>query len=65
MNREKIIEILIDNDIDFDSLLNISFIDSEYFSHIMKTGFKGYNNYTYEELIDECNERGISVLEIN
>ncbi len=65
MNRDEIIETLIDSDIDFDTLLNMSFIDPEYFSYIMKTGFKGYDNYTDEELIQECNERDISVLELN
>lgn len=61
-DRDKAIESLIDSDFDFNSLLNTSFIDPEYFVFIMKTGFKGYDNYTDEELMQECVERDISYL---
>ena len=64
MNREKIIDILIENDIKFNTETKKSYIDIDYFHNIIKKGFKGYDNYTDEELIDECNEREISVLEL-
>lgn len=61
-DRDKVIESLIDNDIAYDSLLNRSFVSPDYFEYIMRHGFKGYDNYTDEELIQECNERDISYI---
>lgn len=61
-DREKVISSLIDNDLDYDSVLNTGFVDPEYFEQLMRTGFKGYDNYTDEELMKECEERDISYL---
>ena len=52
--REKLIELLVDDDIN-------GFYDREdqcdYFSYMMRIGFVGYNNQTDQQLIDECIDR--------
>lgn len=61
-NRDEVIETLVDDDfncIDADNrLLN----DRSYFYELMTTGFKGYDNMTDKELMQECDERDISYL---
>lgn len=53
-SREKLIELLIDDSLN-------SWYDrddkDEYFSHIMRRGFVGYDNLTDQQLIDECIDR--------
>ena len=52
--REKLIELLVDDDIN-------GFYDREdqadYLSYLMRVGFVGYNNQTDQQLIDECIDR--------
>lgn len=52
--REKLIELLVDGDIN-------GFYDREdqadYISYLKRNGFVGYNNLTYQQLIDECIDR--------
>ena len=53
-SREKLIELLVDGDIN-------GFYDREdqadYISYLKRNGFVGYNNLTYQQLIDECIDR--------
>lgn len=53
-SREKLIELLIDDSLN-------SWYDrddkDEYFAHIMRRGFVGYDNLTDQQLIDECIDR--------
>ena len=49
MNREEMIDWLIDNDIDTD--------DMGWFATLLREGFKGYNNYTDNQLRAEILER--------
>ena len=55
--REKLIELLVDDDIN-------GFYDREdqadYFSYLMRVGFVGYNNQTDQQLIDECIDRELN-----
>ena len=52
--REEMIAMLIDNDID-----TFQSSDSWIISEILRSGFKGYENYTDEELVQEMNERDL------
>lgn len=57
-HREKMIDRLIENDIsDIIQAYHDTPINTEYLSKILSTGFKGYSNYTDDELIDEFNSR--------
>ena len=56
--REKAIDTLIADDID--SILNSHYIDT--LNYILESGFKGYRNFTDEELETELNERDISTV---
>ncbi len=53
LTRNEVIEKLIDNDID--TILNCG--EKEYLYNILKSGMKGYDNYTKEELYQEYKER--------
>ena len=56
MNREKMIEALIDNDLnDWNSKISMD----EYFAFAMREGFVGYKNQTDHELKQEMIERGL------
>ena len=55
-NRNKAIETLIGDDID--SVVNNGYTDSLWY--ILAEGFKGYNHFTDEELMNELIERDIS-----
>ena len=57
-DREKVIEILIDDD--FDAILTGG--DYGYLDEILRNGHKGYDNMGEYELIKECEERDISYL---
>jgi len=57
-NREKVIESLIDDD--FYAIIDNG--DHEYLYHILHGGQKGYNHWTDDELVRECDERDISYL---
>ena len=61
-DREKVIDILIDDD--FDTIRNGIILnnDSEYLYDILKDGHIGYDNMLDAELITECEERDISYL---
>ena len=52
--REELIELLVDDDINrfFDR-----YDQADYISYTMRHGLVGYNNQTYQEIIDECIDR--------
>lgn len=52
--REEMITMLIDNDID-----TFQSSDSWIISEILRSGFKGYENFTDDELVQEMNERDL------
>ena len=58
-DRDKAINELVDNDLS-DILQNGD--DNWILSTILLNGFKGYNNYTDEQLMQELTERDISYL---
>jgi len=57
--RQEMIEMLIDDDINsiFESKNQEN--DEYYISAILSEGFKGYENFTEEELVQEMNERDL------
>lgn len=57
-NRDKAITELIEDDIN--SFTQHGYVDT--FWYILAEGFKGYNHFTDEELMNELMERGISIL---
>ena len=57
-DREKVIEILIDDD--FDAIFNCR--SHDYLYDILNGGHLGYSNMMDHELIKECEERDISYL---
>lgn len=57
MNRNKMVEFLINDDIDTVITMREQYQDVEYISNILACGFKGYENYTDEELESEYNDR--------
>ena len=57
-DREKAIEALIDDD--FDAIIKCGSYD--YLCDILRTGHIGYDHLTDNQLVDECEERGISYL---
>ena len=59
-NREKVIETLVDDDIDY--ITNDKMGGLELLESYLKYGFKGYVDFTDEELIVECEQRDISYL---
>ena len=61
-NRDKVIETLVDDDFNCIDSDNCLLNDRSYFYELMTTGFKGYDNMTDEELMQECDERDISYL---
>ena len=56
LDRNKIIETLIDDEYNHMEYDYSSFFD------IMANGFRGYYNFTDDELIEECDQRDISYL---
>jgi len=57
-SRVVLIDLLVDND------LNDWFSKSDmadYFSYLLRTGIKGYDYWTDQELIDECISREINM----
>jgi hypothetical protein len=62
MTRQYLISLLIDSDIE-------SFFDrddaSDYLAYVFRTGIKGYENYEYEELLNECIDRNLTEEVIN
>jgi hypothetical protein len=54
--RHEMIEMLIDNDINT-ILSDASAGDMSLLAETLYSGFKGYQNYTEEELVQEMNER--------
>jgi hypothetical protein len=57
--RQEMIEMLVDDDINsiFESKNQEN--DEYYISTILLEGFKGYENFTEEELVQEMNERDL------
>ena len=62
IDREKIIEQLIDDDIDSILCSYNNMGDLSVLAFILDSGFKGYRNYTDEQLMRELEERDISYL---
>ena len=58
-NREKAIQDLVDNDIDTIIRDYNEMNDLSVLAYILETGFKGYINYTDEQLMQELLERDI------
>ena len=56
--REEMIQMLIDNDIDT-IMADASQNDMSLLASTLYSGFKGYENYTDEELATEMNERDL------
>jgi hypothetical protein len=56
-NRDKAIETLIGDDLDS---ISQGYVDGIWYS--LAEGFKGYNNMTDDELMQELQERDISIL---
>jgi len=56
--RHEMIEMLVDNDID-SIMADASQNDLLVLAEILCTGFKGYENFTDDELVQEMNERGL------
>ena len=61
-DREKAIQELVDNDIDTITKSYNEMNDCSTMAFILEAGFKGYRNYTDEELMNELMERDISYL---
>jgi hypothetical protein len=59
MSREVMIEALVEDDLDSIFYQDEYFSDTKYIHNILYSGFKGYENYTNEELEAECRERGL------
>lgn len=61
-SKQALIEMLIDDDIN-------GFFDrddqADYLSYILRTGFVGYQDQTYDELLQECSDRGFFVEDEN
>ena len=57
MKREQMIQALIDND--FSDIFNLGETEGAILESILKFGFKGYENFTELELIQECAERDL------
>jgi len=58
-DREKAIQELVDNDIDTIIRDYNEMNDLSVLAYILETGFKGYKNYTDEQLMQELMERDI------
>lgn len=56
--RREMIEMLVDNDID-SIMADANQNDLSVLAEILYTGFKGYENYTEEQLVQEMNERDL------
>ena len=62
-DRDKVIQELINSDVDFIPEDEESdFIVKDLLATYLREGFKGYNNMSDEELMQECDERDISYL---
>jgi hypothetical protein len=57
--RREMIEMLVDDDINNIFEAKNQENDEYYISNILLEGFKGYENYTEEELVQEMNERDL------
>jgi len=61
-DREQAIQELVDDDIDMIIKDYIEMNDLSVLAFILDDGFKGYRNYTDEQLMKELQERDISIL---
>jgi len=59
MNKGEMIDVLIRDDLDSIFTANEHFSSTEYLHDILYYGFKGYENFDYDELVEECRERGL------
>jgi hypothetical protein len=57
--RREMIEMLVDDDINSIFEAKNQENDEYYISNILLEGFKGYENFTEEELVQEMNERDL------
>lgn len=62
-NRDVMIDKLIDDDIDTIFTMKGEFNDESLIAQMLYSGFKGYENYTEEELVREINERELNKME--
>jgi hypothetical protein len=62
-NRKLAIQELVDND--FSDIFNLGQSEGFILESILEYGFKGYDNFTDTELMDELKERGISLDDIS
>lgn len=62
ITRQEVIEKLIEDDID---TIQQDVLDTTYIHAILNSGFKGYNDYTKEELYQEYKERFNEGVKIN
>jgi len=60
-NRDKMIDRLIDDDIDTIFTMKGEYNDESLIAQMLYSGFKGYENYTDEQLVRELNEREITM----
>jgi hypothetical protein len=60
MNRNQMVNLLVENDLSSDGWGSIedNFV---WMAHMLREGFRGYMNYTDEELQNELAERGIEL----
>ena len=58
MTKGEMIDVLVQDDLN--TIFSQAEYDSssEYIHNILYSGFKGYENYDYDELVAECRERG-------
>lgn len=56
MTKQYLISLLVDSDVE-------SFFDrddpADYLAYVFRTGIKGYQDYEYEELLNECIDRNL------
>jgi len=59
MNKGEMIDALVQDDLDSIFAQAENCADTEYIHNILYSGFKGYENFTMDELEAECRERGL------
>jgi hypothetical protein len=62
-DRSKVIQELINSDVDYlPEDEGMDFIVKDMLAKYLREGFKGYNNMSNEELIEQCEDRDVSYL---
>lgn len=59
MEKAEMIDALVQDDLDTIFTENEHFGSTEYIHNILYSGFKGYEEYNYDELVQELRERGL------